>query len=70
MRWVSTRVLPEPGTGHDQQRAAAVHDGVELVGVERLEVQRVEIELQTAVVAHGPAHPTEGVSQPRWPSRP
>ena len=40
MRWVSTRVLPEPGAGDDQQRAAAVDDGVELVGVEGVEFER------------------------------
>ena len=32
--------LARTGTGDDQQRPAAVHDGVELVGIERIEIER------------------------------
>ena len=37
IRWVSTRVLPEPAPGQDQQRALAVQDGLALGLVEALE---------------------------------
>ena len=56
--------LARAGAGDHQQRPAAMHDGIELVGVQRLQVERVEIELEAAVVAHGDVHPTEGVRHP------
>ena len=43
MRWVSTRVLPDPAPGDDEQRAALVHDGLALLGVEAVE-QFVEVD--------------------------
>ena len=37
MRWVSTRVLPEPGARDDEQRRAGVHHGLALLRVHPLE---------------------------------
>ena len=46
MRWVSTLVLPEPAPATTRSGVAAMHDGVELIGVERVQVERV---------GHGPS---------------
>ena len=37
IRWVSTRVFPEPAPAHDEQRAALVHDGSTLLRIESVE---------------------------------
>ena len=55
MRWVSTRVLPEPGAGQDQQRALRVQDGLTLGVVQTLE--------KAVRLGHG-AHPIEDKTAP------
>ena len=40
--------LARPGAGDDQQRAAAVHDGVELIGIEQVEIERATAARQRA----------------------
>ena len=45
--------LARAGARHHEQRTTPMHHGIELVGVERLQVERVEIEAELAVVAHG-----------------
>ena len=64
MRWVSTRVLPEPAPATTSSGPTPVHDGVELVGVQPTQIQRVEIELKAAVVAHGAAILRRGCDTP------
>ena len=64
MRCVRTRVLPEPGAGDDQQRAALVQHGLALLGVQADE-QPVRLGLATAA-----ARPLRLFVRRRVPRRP